>query len=156
MDKETIFIDLTEGKRKLDTSQMDKWTEKEWDEWVGDDTKYVGIQAVLLNESDIYLKMTSTYTNEETNEKHVSFEAKSKRKRNYSIQFNKLKDGELEFDISHSNPESLGEDSGMVYFEKTAKNMDLTGRLTIDITVFDDLNKTNGRKLEFIIKIFPE
>lgn len=45
------------------------------------DTKYVGIQAVLLNESDIYLKMTSTYTNEETEEKHVSFEAKSKQKK---------------------------------------------------------------------------
>lgn len=38
MDKETIFIDLTEGKRKLDTSQMDQWTEKEWDEWIGDET----------------------------------------------------------------------------------------------------------------------
>ena len=81
MDKETIFIDLTEGKRKLDTSQMDQWTKKEWDEWVGDDTMYVGIQAVLLNESDIYLKMTSTYINEETEEEYISFEAKSKQKK---------------------------------------------------------------------------
>lgn len=67
-----------------------------------------------------------------------------------------MKDGELEFDISHSKVESLGESSEMVYFEKAAKKMSLTGRLTIDITIFDDLNKTNGRKLEFIIKIFPE
>lgn len=38
---------------------MEQWTQEEWKEWVGEPEDHVGIQNVLFNDSDFYLKMTS-------------------------------------------------------------------------------------------------
>jgi len=51
---------------------MDSWTKEQWRESVGEEKDYVGIQILLLNDSDFYLKITDIYFNEATEDRFFS------------------------------------------------------------------------------------
>lgn len=152
MDKETIYIDFTEGHKKFDTSKMNEWTNEEWKEWTAEPEDRVGIQKVLLNDSELYLKMTSLYYDEATDDMYVTFEAKNKVNRDYSIQFGKWKVDEIEFDLSNSTPTLLEKGSEITNFRKSVKNDFLKSTINMEVSIIDD--KEIIRELEFILKIY--
>lgn len=152
MDKETIFIDFTEGHKKFDTSKMNEWTNEEWKEWTAEPEDRIGIHKVLLNDSELYLKMTSLYYDEATMDMYVTFEAKNKVNRDYSIQFGKWKVDEKEFDLSNSTPTLLENGSEIKIFRNSVNSGFLKSTISMEVNIIDD--KEIIRKLEFILKIY--
>lgn len=153
MNRETILFDFTEGKKVFDTSKMEQWTEEEWKEWVGEPEDHVGIQKILINDSNIYLKLTSVYYDEATNDMHVTFEAQSKIEKNVSIQFGKWKVDNQEFDLSNLAPECLGENSELLYFKRSVDYMFIESALSMEVDIIDKTNSKCSR-YEFILKLF--
>jgi len=156
MGKETIYIDFTKGKKSFDTSKMEEWTPEEWEEWVGEPKDHVGIQKVLLNNSDFYLKMTSIYFDEDEAEKgmYVTFEAQNKKDRKFSIQFVRWIVDDNEFDLSNSLPEFLEENSEIIHFTKSVEYMFLNSTINMEVNIIDVDNNTTFREFEFILKIY--
>lgn len=154
MDRETILFDFTEGRKVLDTSKMDEWTKEEWKEWVGEPEDHVGIQKILIDDSNLYFKLTSLYYDESTNDMHLTFEAQTKIKKRLSIQFGKWIVDNQEFDLSTLPPKYLGEESKMIYFKESVDYMFLQSVISMEVDIIDIDNKIRCKEYKFILKIY--
>jgi hypothetical protein len=154
MGKEMIYIDFTDGKKQLDTSKMEQWTQEEWKEWIGEPEDYVGIQKVLFSDSDFYMKLTRLHYDEAGKDMYVTFEAQNKTDRNFSIQFGRWRVDDEEFDLSNSMPEFLGGNSDIIHFRKSVKYMFLKSTIIMEVNIIDVDNNTTFREFEFTLKIY--
>ncbi|MDM5232523.1 hypothetical protein [Lysinibacillus pakistanensis] len=85
------IINVVLPMKTYDTTKMDSWTKEQWQEWGGEEKDHVGIQILLLNDNDFYLKIMGIYFDEATEEMFFSFDTQNKLNRNINIQFGQWK-----------------------------------------------------------------
>lgn len=102
MSKEIINVVLP--MKTYDTSKMDSWTDEQWKVFVGEEEDHVGIQLLLMNNHEFYLKITGIYYNELTKEFCFSFDTQNKLDKNIKLQFVQWKFDDIIYNFSHEKP----------------------------------------------------
>lgn len=152
MTKELINIDYTE--KTYDTSKWESWTEEQFREWRGESEDDIGIQIMLMNNRDFYLKITGIYFNEATEDMFFEFDTQNKLDRNIYIQFGSWRIEETVYDLSHVKPLYLEKHSEMRGFERVVKRTYLESwdDVAFEVTIVDAETNLNIRELVFHIK----
>ncbi|MCH7321348.1 hypothetical protein LZ480_05530 [Solibacillus sp. MA9] len=76
MTKEIIKVALP--MKAFDTTKMDTWTQEQWQKFVGEEKDHVGIQLLLMNDNDFYLKIMGVTFNEVAEEMFFGFNTQNK------------------------------------------------------------------------------
>lgn len=138
---------------------MDSWTKEQWQEFVGDEKDHVGIQILLMNDNDFYLKITHFYFNEATEEMFFSFDIQNKFNRNINIQLGQWRIDDSIYDLSSEKPLYLDRFSSIESFQKSVKRSYLEewDNTIIELKILDAETNTMIRELEFqIIKQYTQ
>lgn len=151
MAKETIQVVLP--MKTYDTSKMDTWTQKQWQEFVGEEKDHTGIQLLLINDNNLYLKIMAIYFNETSEEMFFSFDVQNKLDRPIQLQFNEWTIDGIIYNLSHEKPQYLERFSEITGFQKCVKRTYLEewNKTTIHINILDAETATLIRSLEFQI-----
>jgi len=152
MTKEIINVDYTMN--TYDTSKMDMWTKEQWQEWVGEPEDHKGIQILVINDNEFYLKIMGIYYDEEPGNMFFAFDTQNKLNRDIHIQFGRWEIDDSIYDLSHEDPQYMEKCSVVRGFQRFIKrtylqSWDIT---TIEISILDAETNLSIREIEFQIK----
>lgn len=154
--REKVYIDLTEGKKFLDTNKMDEWTKDDWDYFLPKVHNFGLIQIEMLNTTTLSLKISSIHYNEKSKEMFVTFEVQNRIARNIYIKFGKWKiDEEHDFDLSKLEPELISSQSDISFFSRSVKFMFLERSLKMEVDIIEEATNITIKSYDFEMKIYP-
>ena len=151
MTKEKINVVLP--MRTYDTTKMDSWSKEQWREFIGEEKDHVGIQLLLINDNDLYLKIMGIYYNEVSEEMFFSFDVQNKLDRNIHLKFGQWTIDESIYNLSNEKWQYLERFSDVRGFQKCVKRTYLEewDNTTIEIKIFNSETDIIIRDLEFHI-----
>ncbi|RHW30951.1 hypothetical protein D1B33_18115 [Lysinibacillus yapensis] len=152
MAKEIINIEYPT--KTYDTSKMDSWTEEQWREWRGESEDDIGIQILLMNDDEFYLKIMGIYYNEASEDMFFEFNTQNKLDRNINIQFGSWIIEDTVYNLSHVKPHYMEKHSELRGFQRYVKRTYLESwdDVAIEVNILDAETNINIRELEFHIK----
>ncbi|MEK5080270.1 hypothetical protein MKX73_15175 [Solibacillus sp. FSL W7-1436] len=147
--KEVINVVLP--MKTFDTSKMDTWTDEQWRQFVGDEKEYEGIQLLLMDDSNFYLKITGVHFNETTEEMVFSFDTKNKTGEKVYIQFGQWQIDESIYNLTADRPLYLDKVSGVRSFQKRVQRSYLKewDKTIMEMKILDAESNIVTRELEF-------
>lgn len=139
--------------KTYDTTKTDTWTKEQWQEYIGEEKDHDGIQLLLMNDNDFYLKITLIYFNEATEEMFFNFDTQNKIDRNINIQFGQWQIDDSIYNLSSQKPLYLDRFSNVRSFQRCVKRSYLEewDKTIIEITILDAETNIIIRELEFQI-----
>lgn len=157
MAKEIINVVL--AMKTFDTSKMDSWTDEQWQEFVGEEKDHEGIQLLLINDNNFYLKITGIHFDEATEEIVFNIDTQNKMNKNIKIQFGHWQIDDSIYNLTAKKPLYLDNLSGVRSFQKCVKRSNLNewDKTIIEMKIIDAEINIIIRDLEFqIIKHYTQ
>ncbi len=155
MEREKIFIDMTNGKKKLDTSKMDEWTPEEVKEFFPDESEYTGIQVDLIQHKDFYLKVTLVYIHETEKNTYIEFEAQNRLQNDIRIHFGKWWMDNQEFDLSQRTPTLVPTKLETIAFSESVHFMFMESGFAMEVDILDATSHEILKAYDIKIKVYP-
>lgn len=155
MEREKIFIDMTNGKKKLDTSKMDEWTSEELQEFFPDESEYTGIQVDLIQHKNFYLKVTLVYIHETEKNTYIEFEAQNRLQNDTLIRFGKWWMDNQEFDLSQRTPTLIPTKLEAIAFSESVHFMFMESGFAMEIDLLDADSLNVLKSYDIKVKVYP-
>ena len=156
VEREVIEIDTTKGKRKFDMERMNEWTKEEWEAWIGTPEDHQGIQIDLLDEPDLYLRISGIGLHEPTRETLVWFDAKNRSERDILLKFIWIQTDRLKMNVEYTAPMVLKAESSVNDFEIRVPDEELGKWIHGQFRVFEHTSKHCLRDIVFYIKLYHD